>query len=73
MRQSALRVIAHENRIAVEFFHALTDGSGGLVFLKTLLKEYISEKYNVTVPEGYGMLNVLDEPTPAELEDSFLK
>ena len=73
IRKCALRVIVYKKRIAVEFFHALTDGSGGLVFLKTLLKEYISEKYNVTVPEGYGMLNVLDEPTPAELEDSFLK
>ena len=73
IRKCALRVIVYKKRIAVEFFHALTDGTGGLVFLKTLLKEYISEKYNERIPEGYGMLNVLDEPTPDELEDSFLK
>ncbi|MBQ9703894.1 MAG: alpha/beta hydrolase fold domain-containing protein [Clostridia bacterium] len=73
IRKCAMRVIVYKKRIAVEFFHALTDGNGGLVFLKTLLREYISLKYGETIPDGYGMLNVLDEPTPAELEDSFLK
>ena len=73
MRRCAFRVIVYKKRIAVEFFHALTDGNGGLVFTKTLLKEYISQKYNENIPDGYGMLNVLDEPTAAELEDSFLK
>ena len=32
MRRCALRVIAYENRIAVEFFHSLTDGTGALIF-----------------------------------------
>ena len=36
-RRCAFRVIAYENRIAVEFFHSLTDGNGALVFLKTLI------------------------------------
>ena len=73
IRKCALRVLAYNNRIAVEFFHALTDGNGGLVFLKTLLAEYIKEKYNEEIPCGNGILNVLDEPAPEELEDSFLK
>ena len=31
VRQCAFRVIVWKNRIAVEFFHSLTDGSGGLL------------------------------------------
>ncbi len=34
------KVLYFNNRISVEIFHALTDGSGGLVFLKTLVREY---------------------------------
>ena len=33
MRKCAFRVIVFHNRIAVEFFHSLTDGSGALIFL----------------------------------------
>lgn len=40
-RRCAFRVIVYENRIAVEFFHAVTDGNGGLVFLKSLVAEYL--------------------------------
>ena len=73
IRKCAFRVLVYRKRIAVEFFHALTDGNGGLIFLKTLLREYIKEKYNEDIPCENGILNVLDEPTPEELEDSFLK
>lgn len=73
IRKCALRVLVYKKRIAVEFFHAITDGNGGLVFLKTLLAEYIREKYGESVPVTDGILNVLDEPTKEELEDSFLK
>ncbi len=69
----AFRVIVYERRIAVEFFHALTDGNGGLVFLKTLVSEYLYQKYGVKVPAGNGVLDRLEEPSDAELEDSFLK
>lgn len=72
-RKCALRVIVYKNRIAVEIFHSLTDGNGALVFLKTLLAEYIFQKYSVNVPAEKGVLSRLDEPTQEELEDSFLK
>ena len=65
--------MVYKNRIAVELFHALTDGTGGMIFLKTLLAEYISRRYGVTVPNTDGVLCRLDEPSPEELEDSFLK
>ena len=72
MRKSCLRVIVYKNRIAVEIFHSLTDGNGGLVFLKTLLAEYLKERYGISVPCEHGVLDVSSEPTPEELEDSFL-
>lgn len=73
IRKCAFRVIVYERRIAVEFFHALTDGNGGLVFLKTLVAEYLYQKYGVKVPTGNGILDRLEEPDEAELEDSFIK
>ena len=73
IRKCAFRVIVYEKRVAIEFFHALTDGNGGLVFLKTLVAEYIYQKYGVKVPAECGVLDRLEEPAPAELEDSFFK
>lgn len=69
----AFRVIVHKNRVAVEFFHALTDANGGMIFLKTLCAEYIRQKYSVILPCECGVLDRLEEPKPSELEDSFLK
>lgn len=71
--QCAFRVIAYKNRIAVEIFHALTDGTGGMIFLKTLVAEYLTRKYGISIPAENGVLGRLEEPSPEELEDSFLK
>lgn len=73
LRKCAFRVLVYKNRLAVEFFHALTDGNGGLIFVKTLTAEYLYQKYGVKVPVGDGIFDRLEEPTEAELEDSFLK
>ncbi len=73
LRKSAFRVIVYKNRLAVEFFHSLTDGNGGLIFVKTLTAEYLYQKYGIKVPVGNGILDRLEEPTAAELEDSFIK
>jgi len=72
-RHCAFRVLVYGNRIAVEFFHSLTDGTGGLVFLKTLVAEYLQQKYDVAIGAGEGVLGRLEEPSGPELEDSFLK
>ena len=69
----AFRVIAYENRIAVEFFHAVTDGNGGLVFLKSLTAEYLQQKYGTSIPATDGVLGRLEAPREEELEDSFQK
>ena len=71
VRKCAIRVLYYKNRVAVEFFHAVTDGTGGLIFLKSLLAEYVTQKYGVTVPNTHGIADRLASPTPEELEDSF--
>lgn len=73
MRKCALRVIVYHNRIAVEFFHALTDGNGALVFLKNLVAEYLEQKHGISIPTEHGILDRKAEPTEEELEDCFPK
>ena len=73
IRKCAFRVLVYERRIAVEFFHSLTDGNGALVFLKSLVAEYLQQKYGIAIPAEQGVLGRLEEPSPEELEDSFLK
>ena len=73
IRRSGLRVIAHDRRIAVEFFHSLTDGNGGLIFLKSLVAEYLQQRYGIHIPAGHGVLGRLEPPREEELEDSFPK
>ncbi len=72
-RQCALRVLVYDKRIAVELFHSLTDGNGALVFLKSLLAEYLEQKYSIQIPATHGILDRRETPSEAELEDSFLK
>jgi NRPS condensation-like uncharacterized protein len=67
-----LRVRYHENRISVEVHHGLTDGSGAMTFLKTLLAQYFVEK-GIEVPATDGVLNVDGPVDPEEEEDSFFR
>lgn len=73
IRKCAFRVICYQNRIAIEFFHAVTDGNGALFFLKTLVAEYLFLKYGIQVPPTDGVLDIHEAPKESELEDSFLK
>lgn len=73
IRRCAFRVIVYDKRIAVELFHSLTDGTGALVFLKSLVAEYLQQKYHVHIPAEHGVLGRLEAPSEAELEDSFQK
>lgn len=72
-RRCAFRVIAYRNRIAVEFFHSLTDGTGAMFFLKTLVAEYLEQKYSISIPNEYGVLDRREKPKAEELEDNFPK
>lgn len=73
MRRCAFRVIVYHNRIAVEFFHSLTDGTGALVFLKNLVAEYLEQKHHIQIPCEYGIVDRNVPPAEEELEDCFLK
>ena len=62
----------HENRIAVEFSHVLTDGFGGMEFLKTLVAHYLY--LHGDLKQSLKLLfNPGEIPEPQEYEDAFLK
>lgn len=66
----SFRVMYYQNRISIEFFHILTDGSGGMVFLKTLVAEYL-RLLGVESGKGEGTLDINEAPSPRELADAF--
>ncbi|MEA5051147.1 MAG: alcohol acetyltransferase [Oscillospiraceae bacterium] len=67
------RVRYHENRIALEVFHVLTDGTGGMTFLRTLVAEYLTLRYGAVIPRSKEILDCGEPPRAGELEDSFAK
>ena len=67
------RVRYYENIIGVEIYHVLTDGSGGLCFLKTLVAEYLRLKYGAVIPRDTEILDCSEAPKPDEVEDAFFK
>lgn len=71
LRQCCFRVLYYENRIAVECFHAVTDGGGGMVFLKTLTAAYLSLVHGIAIPAGFGVLDISAAPTAEEQADLF--
>lgn len=66
------RVRAHDKRISLEVFHSVSDGFGGITFLKTLTAQYLQLK-GIDVPPTHGVLNVNEAPAEEESEDSFIK
>lgn len=71
-KKHMIRVLYYGKKISVEAFHALTDGTGILEFVKTLLYQYlllagklIDDEGLILLPEGI--------PTSIEMEDSFQK
>lgn len=71
LRQCCFRVLYYENRIAVECFHAVTDGSGGMSFLKTLTAAYLTLAHGIKVTPGFGVQDICRKPSAQELEDRF--
>ena len=71
LKACCLRVLYFQNRIAAEFFHSLTDGTGGMIYLKTLTARYLSLKQGVEIPPDSGVLDWREPPCAEELEDSF--
>ncbi len=58
--------------IALEVFHAITDGTGAMVFLKTLAAQYLELRYpDLRIPPQHDIRDREELPRLEELEDSF--
>ena len=66
------RVYYYENRISTDFYHALSDAYGASRFLCTLAAEYLRLK-GKPVSAGESVLDLREEASPSELEDSFAR
>ncbi len=67
-----LRVLYFNCRISAEIFHSLTDGSGAVEFLKTLVYQYLCLEDKDVENDGL-LLHPDDLPNKYEMEDSFDK
>lgn len=66
------RVLAQGRRISLEVFHSISDGTGALVFLRTLTAEYL-RLGGAEIPCEKGVLDIHAQPDPAEWEDAYLR
>ena len=64
------RVMAYKNRVSVEFSHILTDGTGALTFLKSLLAEYFT-LLGVEIEDWGDIPRPDEQPDFEEYEDAF--
>ena len=67
-----LRILYYNCRIAVEVFHSLTDGTGAVEFLKTLVYQYLCLAGKQVENESL-ILDPDELPNKYEMEDSFDK
>ena len=65
------RVLAFHCRLAVEFTHAATDGSGALAFLKSLLAQYLHLREGVDLSDCSDLMLPGQTPDPEEGLDGF--
>jgi len=66
------RVRAFRNVVACEFHHVLTDGSGALSFLKSLILEYYKQ-LGLIIADPLDIITVDTKVDPEEMEDSYIK
>lgn len=64
------RVKYYKNRISIEFFYVLTDGTGGMVFLKALTSEYL-KLLGTNISQNNLILDINEEPAKEEYENAF--
>ncbi len=69
-RELMFRVLVKGNTISVEFSHILTDATGALEFLKSLLLIYY-EKCGTEIPQGQHFFRPGDIPSNEEYEDAY--
>lgn len=71
LRESCIRILYFQNRVAVEFFHSVTDGTGGLRFLKNLVARYLELKYGLSAESTDGLDDLRLPPEEREVCDCF--
>lgn len=67
-----IRVYYHGCRIALDTYHAISDGYGSAVFLSTMTARYLQLKGYETGSGGF-VLDLKDEPKESETEDAYLR
>ena len=71
LRKCCIRILYYQNRIAVEFFHSVTDGTGGMAFLQNLAARYLTLKEGLTIPAEGNIVNPGEPPKAEEVRDCF--
>lgn len=69
--KSCIRILYYQERIAVEFFHSVTDGTGGEVFMRNLVARYLELKYGIAIEKSGNLVDLSEPPKEEELRDSF--
>ena len=69
--RSAIRVLYYRDRMAVEYFHAVTDGTGGMIFAKNLAAEYVRLRYGAGVPCEFDVKDLSAKAPESEFKDRF--
>ena len=67
------RVRYYERRISLEVFHALSDGTGAMVFLLSLVAEYLRLHDGYKPETSDWILPTSEAPKKTEYEDAFFK
>lgn len=65
------RIRYFDSRIAIEYFHALTDGTGGITFLLTLVGEYLRLKHKINIKYNNIVIDPNSVISSEEYSDSF--
>lgn len=58
-------------RVDLDVFHALTDGTGGMTFLLSVVAEYVRLTTGTRITYGKWVYNPFEEPDECEIEDGF--
>lgn len=68
------RVLYYQNKISFECSHSLTDGTGGLLFISTLLCTYLKEQNKIPRDFSHPSIpSLLEVPKEEEFQVSFSK
>lgn len=70
-KKPCFRILYGKNRIVLEGFHSISDGSGTKIFLSTLTAHYLKLKGEKITCDGELVLSAEDEPKEQEARDDY--